>query len=213
MSVGVVLVDPIPLFREGLAATVTETNDLDWLGASCTAQEALRLQQRRRPQVMLIDSVLDPRGYVTKMLTHTDPGLAVLVLVRAPHWTAEYVRQALASGAEGLVSRSAPPERLIDAIRRTYADRRYLDPALAALTSRRTTKNRFHDENPLSRRELQVLRWLADGLDAHTIARTMAVSTEAVEDHITHLLRKLHARGPAHAVGTAYRVGLLAPQR
>jgi DNA-binding NarL/FixJ family response regulator len=86
---GVALVDPIPLFREGLSALVRRTPGLHWLGATGHLHTAVRLHDRLRPAMLLVDSVLGPQGHLASLLTGNDPELLVISLVREPHRTAE----------------------------------------------------------------------------------------------------------------------------
>src|SRR5207253_2149374 len=83
-----------------------------------------------RPDVMVIDSGLDPRAHLCHMLAGEE-NLSLLVLVQEAHRNTQYLAAALAAGVQGLVLRTAEPGQLTDAIRAVYEDRRYLDPKLA----------------------------------------------------------------------------------
>ena len=112
------------------------------------------------------------------------------------------------AGVHGLVEHSSPPDRIMDAIRRSRAEGHYVDPSLNGLAPgvSGTPAGR-----PLSRREDEVLRLIADGLSNQDIADALVVSVETVRTHIKSLLRKLSARDRAHAVAVGFRLGLLAP--
>lgn len=210
-GLGVVLVDQIPLFRDGLSALVTHTPGLRWLGATQNVHAAVVMTERLSPDVLVLDSVLDPRGHLTRMLTSSSSGLTVLNLVREPCRTAQYVAETFAAGAHGMVLRSADPVQLVDAIRRSYVERRYLDGALTTL-ARGIGGRAAGARQPLSRREYQVLQLIADGLENQSIAKALFVSVETVRTHVKSILRKLHARDRAHAVAIAFRLGVLVPQ-
>ena len=113
-----------------------------------------------------------------------------------------------ANGAHGLVPHSAPPERIMAAIRRSRTDGQHLDPALADLVTGGLASMSVAGR-PLSRREDEVLRLIADGYSNQGIATALVVSIETVRTHIKSLLRKLSARDRAHAVSLGYRAGLL----
>jgi DNA-binding NarL/FixJ family response regulator len=213
-AVAVALVDGLPLYRDGVSALVHRTPGMRWVGAVDRANAALQLCERYRPNVVMIDSMLDPRGQLGHLLTAADQEVALLSLVGEPHRSSRFVATALAAGVHGLVLRSAEPAQLAEAIRAVHGERRYLDPALAPiLTAPRSKFARTVSpvQQPLSRREYQVLRLIADGLENQAIAKLLYVSVETVRTHVKSILRKLSARDRTHAVAVAFRSGVLTP--
>ena len=211
-GIRIALVDSIPLFREGLSALALRTRGLRWTGAVNSPHTALQLCARLRPQVVLVDSGLDPRNHLCHMLTGSDPDLAVLTLVREQHRTARYVAGAITAGAHGVVLRTIEPPQLVLAIHRVHIERRYVDPGLAtSVLGAKGGHNGSASPNqpPLSRRESQVLQLIADGLENQAIANTLLVSVETIRTHVKSILRKLTARDRTHAVAIAFRSGLL----
>ncbi|MFI9811026.1 response regulator transcription factor [Saccharothrix variisporea] len=206
---GIALVDPIPLFREGLSAVVRRTPGLRWLGSTGHLHTAVRLQEQLRPDVLLVDSVLDPQGHLATLLTANDPQLVVISLVREPHRTAKFVRGALAAGVRGLVPRGGEVGEVLQAIVRGYQERMYVDPTLAPLAAGFTPTAEAGSRRALSRREYEVLQLIADGLENQAVANELYVSVETVRTHVKNILRKLRARDRTHAVSLAYQAGLL----
>lgn len=206
---GIALVDPIPLFREGLSAVVRRTPGLNWLGSTGHLHTAVRLQERLRPDVLLVDSVLDPQGHLATLLVGNDPQLVVISLVREPHRTAKYVRGALAAGVRGLVPRGGEVGEVLQAIVRGHQERMYVDPTLAPLAAGFTPTAEAGSRRALSRREYEVLQLIADGLENQAVANELYVSVETVRTHVKNILRKLRARDRTHAVSLAYQAGLL----
>jgi DNA-binding NarL/FixJ family response regulator len=211
-GLGVLLIDQIPLFCDAVATLLSHSGGLRWLGATLNVQSAVATAERLHPEIVVIDSILDPRGNLGRMLMGACPGLAVLALVRETDRTPAYLAELLGSGAHGVLLRSTEPAQLVEAIRRTHAERRYFDPALSTLT-RTTAGNRAPGaRQPLSRREHQVLALISDGLENQAIATALFVSVETVRTHVKSILRKLHARDRAHAIAIAFHLGVLAPQ-
>ncbi|NUS63604.1 MAG: response regulator transcription factor [Saccharothrix sp.] len=206
---GVALVDPVPLFREGLAAVVRRTPAMHWLGSTGHLHTAVRLHERLRPDVLLVDSVLDPQGHLATLLTGNDASLVVVSLVREPHRTAKFVRSALAAGVRGMVPREGGIGDVLQAIARAHADRTYLDPTLAPLAAGFTPTSEAGTRRSLSRREYEVLQLIADGMENQAVANELYVSVETVRTHVKNILRKLRARDRTHAVSLAYQAGLL----
>ncbi|ONI82264.1 DNA-binding response regulator [Saccharothrix sp. ALI-22-I] len=206
---GVALVDPVPLFREGLAAVVRRTPAMHWLGSTGHLHTAVRMHERLRPDVLLVDSVLDPQGHLATLLTGNDPALVVISLVREPHRTAKYVRSALSAGVRGMVPRAGEIGEVLQAIARGHAERTYLDPTLAPLAAGFTPTADAGTRRSLSRREYEVLQLIADGLENQAVANELYVSVETVRTHVKNILRKLRAKDRTHAVSLAYQAGLL----
>jgi DNA-binding NarL/FixJ family response regulator len=205
----VAMVDGLPLFRDGLTALVQRTPGLRMVGAAERANTALRLCERFRPDVLVIDSGIDPRNHLSSMLLGGDPALALLVLITEQHRSIRYLAGALAVGVQGVILRSAEPAQLVDAIRAVHADRRYVDPALTSVLAAPRGRPAGLAAAPLSRREYQVLQLIADGLENQAIAKILFVSVETVRTHVKSILRKLAARDRTHAIAVAFRSGLL----
>lgn len=196
---GVALIDPVPLYREGLSALIRRTPGLRWLGSTGDLHAAVRLHERLRPDVLLIDSVLDPVGHLARLLVERAPDLLIIGLVRDAHSHANYVTSVLEAGVRGVVPRSAQPEQIVRVIGETCRSRGYVHPDLRPSKERPT----------LTRREYEVLTLIADGLENQQVADELIVSVETVRTHVKGILRKLSARDRTHAVSLAYRSGLL----
>jgi len=208
IPLAVAVVDQMPLFREGLSVRVLRDPGMRLVGVTGRPDAGVLLRARLAVDVLVLDAVLDPRGYLARRVIAANAGLTVVVLVREPYRTTRFVAAMRTAGVHGLVEHSSPPDRIMDAIRRSRAEGRYVDPSLTGLTSDATATAATR---PLSRREVEVLRLIADGLANQAIADVLAVSVETVRTHIKSLLRKLSARDRAHAVAVGFRVGLLAP--
>lgn len=209
-NLGVALVDQVPLFRDGLQALLANTPSIRLVGATQNMHAAAALCERFRPDVVLVDVVLDPRGHLARLLISANPTLAVISLVREPYRSAYYVSEALAGGIHGLLLRAADPSQFVEAIRRTHSERRYLDPSLSVVATGVAASTKLPGRQSLSRREYQVLQLIAEGLENQAIGKTLFVSVETVRTHVKSILRKLHARDRAHAVALAFRTGVLA---
>ncbi|GAA4538241.1 response regulator transcription factor [Amycolatopsis samaneae] len=219
-SLGVAAVDPVPLLREGLAAMVHRTQGLHWAGMAASHHAAMQLCEQVRPDVVVLDSALDPHCHLTRLLSTGDPALVIVTLIRDANRTQQYLATAIAAGAHAIVPRSIDPRRLAEAVRRAHSDRRYIDPSLAALTARPkrqpAPRAALPDDTappraamPLSRREYQVLQLVAEGLENSAIAKLLFLSVETVRTHVKSILRKLSARDRTHAVTIAFRSGIL----
>jgi DNA-binding NarL/FixJ family response regulator len=208
VAVGVALIDGVPLVREGLSALVHRTPGLRWIGAAENPSVGVRMCERLRPDVVVMDATLDPRGQLGR---HLSGSHAVVLMVDDPHLTTHYVTSAISGGVRGVIRRTAQPGQLVQAIHAVHGDGRYMDTTLAATISTPLTRPRRPSGTyqPLSQREHEVLRLIADGLENQAIANLLFVSVETVRTHVKSILRKLASRDRTHAVAVAFRSGVL----
>jgi DNA-binding NarL/FixJ family response regulator len=208
-TIGVALIDGTPLVREGLSALINRTAGVRFLGSAEAATAGLRLCQRLRPDVVLVDAAIDPRGQLAHILSTGGTGGAgstrVVLLIDDARRTPQYVGGALAAGVAGVLRRAAQPADLVRAIQAAHSEGRYVDPALAPMLAAPATRPQSQPRQPLSRRELQVLELIADGLENQAIADLLYVSVETVRTHVKSILRKLSSRDRTHAVAVAFR--------
>ena len=208
VGVGVALIDGVPLVREGLSALVHRAPGLRWIGAAENPSVGLRMCERLRPDVVVMDATLDPRGQLGR---HLSTGFAVVLMVDDPHLTTHYVTNAISGGVRGVIRRNAQPGQLVQAIHAVHNDGRYMDTTLAATITTPVARPRRPGGTyqPLSQREHEVLRLIADGLENQAIANLLFVSVETVRTHVKSILRKLASRDRTHAVAVAFRSGVL----
>jgi DNA-binding NarL/FixJ family response regulator len=207
-TIGVALVDGVPLVREGLSALVHRTPGLRWVGAAENPATGLRLCERMKPDVVVVDAALDPRGQLTRILSSSH---GVVLLLDDPHLSAQYVTHALNGGVRGVIRRTAQPGQLVQAIQAVHNDGRFMDSAVADSLATPIVRPRRPGglHQPLSQREHEVLRLIADGLENQAIADVLFVSVETIRTHVKSILRKLSSRDRTHAVAIAFRSGVL----
>jgi DNA-binding NarL/FixJ family response regulator len=208
-QVSVALIDGVPLVREGLSALVQRTPGLRWLGGADSPSVGMRLCERLRPDVVVMDAALDPRGQLGRLLSGHH---GVILMVDGPLLTTQYVANAITGGVRGVIRRNAQPTQLVQAIQAVHSDGRYMDATLAANLSAPVARPRAVANGlrqPLSQREHEVLRLIADGLENQAIANVLFVSVETVRTHVKSILRKLSSRDRTHAVAVAFRSGVL----
>lgn len=210
------IVDPVPLYRDGLAALLERTPWTRLVAQSASGQGALMMAEQLSPDVVVIDSSLVSNGQLIQALSVGTSPSRVVVTVREDERSSRNVAGYMAAGAHAAVLRTAAQECVLDAIRHAHRAHRYLDPTLTSAVT--ASKGKLESvkagkdasgTSPLSRREFQVMQLIAEGLENAAIAKVLFLSVETVRTHVKSILRKLSARDRTHAVTIAFRSGLL----
>lgn len=210
----ILLVDDQALFREGLRTLLAVQPDFEIVGEAANGQEAVQLAARLHPTVVLMDlhmPVLDGVA-ATRQLCKTQPGCKVIVLTTFDD--DEYVFEGLRAGAIGYLLKDTPSEKLIEAIRAAQRGESFLQPSIAAKVVAefaRLSKPVASQPliEPLSERELDVLRLLATGASNKEIAAQLFIAEGTVKNHITNILGKLGVSDRVQAALKARDLGLI----
>ncbi len=212
----VLVCDDQVLVRTGLVTIIDAQPDLEVAGECGDGQAAVDLAGRLSPDVVVMDvrmPVLDGIA-ATRLLAGADVPRPVKVLVVTTFNLDEYVYEALRAGASGFLLKDTPPAQLLHGIRTVATGAALLDPEVTRqlvgryATRIRPTKGDPRDV-PLTPRELEVLRLIADGLSNSEIAATLVISQETVKTFVSRMLAKLGLRDRVQAVVYAYRHGLV----
>ena len=214
--VRVLLVDDQALFREALATLLDVRDDIEVVGEAADGDEALRRAAALSPDVVLMDlrmPVLDGVA-ATRRLRVERPEVRVIALTTFDD--DEEVFAALRAGAVGYLLKDVSSERLVEAIGAASRGESVLQPSVAAKVIARFAQ--LPDEAaprpqplvvPLSDRELEIVRLLADGRSNREIATALFLAEGTVKNHVTNVLAKLGARDRTQAVLRARALGLI----
>ncbi|WP_327379898.1 response regulator transcription factor [Streptomyces sp. NBC_01212] len=212
----VLICDDQVLIRTGLATIIDAQPDLEVAGECGDGRTGVDLATKVRPDVVVMDirmPVLDGIA-ATRLLAGAGVPHPVKVLVVTTFNLDEYVYEALRAGASGFLLKDAPPDRLLHGIRTVAAGAALLDPDVTRqLVGRYAARIRPTEDKsadiPLTPRELEVLRLIADGLSNNEIAASLVISRETVKTFVSRILTKLGLRDRVQAVVYAYRQGLV----
>lgn len=204
----IVVVDDHPIVRQGLSAALEDEPDFQVVGAAGSAEEALALIGRLRPDLVLLDLELPGMSGVEAIAPLTEASPQTGVLVFTAYDTDEHVLGAIKAGAKGYLLKGAAVAEIADAIRAVASGGSALAPRVAAklVAEVRAPRRAAGD---LTNREREVLRLIAEGLPGKQIARALRISERTVKFHTASLLRKLGADNRAQAVALAVQRGLL----
>jgi DNA-binding NarL/FixJ family response regulator len=215
--VRVLLVDDQALFREALGTLLGVRPEIQVVGEAANGAEALDRSADLAPDVVLMDlhmPVLDGVG-ATRRLRVEQPEVRVLALTTFDD--DEDVFSALRAGAVGYLLKDVPSDRLVEAILAAARGESVLQPSVAAKVVARfaqlpevgTGAARQPLVVPLSDRELEVLRLLADGGSNREIAGTLFLAEGTVKNHVSNVLAKLGARDRTQAALRGRALGLI----
>jgi DNA-binding NarL/FixJ family response regulator len=204
----VLVVDDHPVVRQGLVAVLEDEPDFEVVGSAGSAEEALTLAGRLRPDVALLDLELPAMDGVEAIAGFGAASPDTRIIVFTAYDTDERVFGAIRAGAKGYLLKGATAEEIARAVRVVQGGGSYLEPRVAAkLVSEVRTPRR--PTGQLSERERAVLRLVAEGLPNKQIARSLSITERTVKFHLASVFNKLGADNRAQAVAVASQRGLL----
>ncbi|GAB2734207.1 response regulator transcription factor [Salinifilum aidingensis] len=205
-SIRLLIADDHPVVRAGLRAVLEAESDFLVAAEADTAERAAELAGRG-----IVDVVLMDLQFGTGM-HGADATAAIVALAEAPrvlvlttYDTDADVLAAIEAGATGYLLKDAPPEELAAAVRAAAAGRSALAPTVAD----RLVHRMRQPDTSLSRRELDVLQLLAEGLSNAEISRRLYLSQATVKTHLVHIYGKLGVESRTAALATARARGLI----
>jgi len=207
MSIRLVVIDGHTLIRYGMRCLVERHEDIEVLGESPTAAGAAQLVTELQPDVVTVDVALPDANGLALARELRDGFASLGIVVLTSYGEDDVLFRALETGVSAFVSKTAPIEEILSAIRHAaVAASSFTAAGLAgALARRRDASERL----ALSPREREVLRLLQDGLSIPAIARTMYVSQSTAKTYVARLYEKLGASSRAQALMTALQLGLI----
>jgi|CXWL01.1.fsa_nt_gi DNA-binding NarL/FixJ family response regulator len=199
----VVLVDDHRVVREGFAALIALEQDLVVVGQAGSCVQARELVADLKPDLVLLDVVLADGDGIACIRDFTRGPTPSAVLMLSSFASEENVFRALQCGALGYVLKTTDADEVLTAIRAVAHGSRWLSSELAATLSRRDGKS------PLSDREREVLRMVANGLSNEALALALNITVSTAKTHIYRIMQKLGAKNRTDAVAKARSTGIV----
>jgi DNA-binding NarL/FixJ family response regulator len=206
----VLIADDHPLLRQGLRALL-EKEGLEVVGVAADGHEAVALAAQLHPDVAVLDIGMPGLNGLDAAREIQRQRLARATVLLTMHTEDHYVLEALRAGARGYVLKSQAPQAVVDAIRQAFRGGVYLSPGISRILVDAYVSGREPGDEPLSRRERQVLQLVAEGKTTKEIAQILDVSVKTADSHRGRLMKKLDIHETAGLVRYAIRRGMILP--
>jgi DNA-binding NarL/FixJ family response regulator len=211
-KIKVLLAEDHVMVREGTREFVQREPDMEVVGEAGDGEEAVKLAKELKPDVVVMDISMPKLNGVeaTKQIKALNPSIAVLILTAYDY--DQYIFALLEAGAAGYLLKGVKVHELIDAIRAVYAGESVLHPVVARRVVDRLVAPGRRDTpavEPLSEREMEVLRLAATGVSNKDIAQQLFLSPRTVQVHLGNIFSKLGVASRTEAVLFALRKGWL----
>jgi len=204
----ILVVDDHPIVRAGLRRLLSSEPNIE-IREATDSKQALSLYREQRPMLVILDLNLPGLGGLGLLgrLKAADPDVRILVL--SMHDDETHVTRALQAGAMGYVTKTAPPDELLEAIRLIASGRTYIEREIAEALVFTSLRSSSHPLKELSSRDLEILRLLAQGRTLPQVADTLGIGYKTAANNCSRIKARLGAASTADLIRFAIRSGLV----
>jgi DNA-binding NarL/FixJ family response regulator len=205
----ILLCDDHPIVRDGLAAVLSTQPDFEIVGQAATGTEVVHQAAQLNPDVVLLDLEMPELDGVEALRQIRATRSSARVIVFTAFDSDERIVAAVKAGAQGYLLKGAPREELFKAIRVVSAGGSLLQPVVASKLLDHVRARTATDFEPLTGREMEVLRLLAQGKSNKEIAAKLVITERTAKFHVSSIMGKLGAANRTEAVTLAAGQGLV----
>jgi two-component system, NarL family, invasion response regulator UvrY len=210
-TIRILIVDDHAIVREGYRSLLAKHDRLTIVGEASDAASAYRCYKETRPDVVIMDISMPGRGGIDAIEHIREFDAQARVLVFTMHSGAAYALQAFRAGAKGYVTKSSPPDVLVDAVKAVAEGRIAICPEIGqALALGRVQQERSQLED-LSPREFEILRMILDARTTDEIAAAFHVSRKTVANYHYNIKSKLGVTSDIELLYYGLRQGIIGP--
>jgi len=199
----ILIVDDHPVVCSGLTSMLSAQIGIEVIGSASSGEEALKIVQRDRPDIMLLDLRMPGMDGIGVLNELRKMEYSPRVVVLTSFEKEEDIYRAIRAGAQGYLLKDTTESEMVAAISVVNSGKRYIPRHIAARLADRLMRS------DLTARELQTLELLAQGSTNKQIAGVLGISDNTVRNHVNNIMEKLQVTDRTEAVATALRSGVL----
>jgi len=207
----VLLVDDHRLIRKAISTMLSYEEVIDTVWEASNSKECFQLMELENPDVVLMDISLDNEDgiSITRQLLQQQPDLKVIIL--SMHLEENYIKQSVKAGAKGYILKNSPHEDLVKAVKEVANGGQYFAQEVSKimaqnyLEAEKNTDSRYHKDEVLTKRELEIVKLVAEGLNNQKIADLLCISHRTVDTHRTNIMQKVKVKNVAELVRYAIK--------
>jgi NarL family two-component system response regulator LiaR len=206
----ILIADDHAIVREGQRALIETEPGMELVGEAADGAEAVEMARTLQPDVILLDLLMPRKGGVEAIQEIRAENADARILVLTSFAEDEKVYAAIKAGALGYLLKDASPQEILAGIREVHRGEPSLPPVMAhkLMSELQRASNLPPTEDPLTERELEILKLVAQGLPNLEIAERLVISERTVRTHVSNILSKLHLANRTQAALYALREGL-----
>lgn len=211
MSIQVMLVDDHKMLREGIKSLLAFDSDINVSSEASSSEECLENIMDNKPDVVLLDINLPGLSGIQALKEIKRRSKTIKVLILTVHNEVEYLIESLDAKADGYILKDSSSDELISAIKTVYNNERYIQPDLIPALNARLIQNENDSDmiKDITRREMQMLGYIALGKTNSEIGHELNISDRTVKNHISNLFKKINVTDRTQAAVFAIRNNLI----
>ncbi len=216
-NIKILIVDDHEVVRDGLKNILISLNNVAIAGEAANGEDAISMYDSLKPDLVIMDISMPGMNGIeaTRIIKENDPSAKILILTM--HDNQEYLNQIIRSGAKGFVLKNTDKEELLDAVKTVAGGENFFSKDISKLiienyirSAKETDKNEGYKEVPLTKREIEILKYIAEGNSNQEIANKLYISYNTVDTHRKNIMHKLSIKNTAGLVRYAIEKGLIA---
>jgi DNA-binding NarL/FixJ family response regulator len=216
-NIKILIVDDHEVVRDGLKNILLSLNNTAIAGEAANGEDAISMYDSLKPDLVIMDISMPGMNGIeaTRIIKENDPNAKILILTM--HDNQEYLNQIIRSGAKGFVLKNTDKEELLDAVKTVAGGENFFSKDISKLiienyirSAKETDKNEGYKEVPLTKREIEILKYIAEGNSNQEIANKLYISYNTVDTHRKNIMHKLSIKNTAGLVRYAIEKGLIA---
>ncbi len=214
MQIKILIADNHALLREGLIALLERIDDFSVVASARTGNEAVTLAGVHAPDIVLMAMGISDKNSIEATRRIVQRQQSTRVIGMSMYADSENVLCMLNAGASGYIIKKSGIDEMENAIRAVFQGKSYLSPDIASIVIQDLKKRGNHENgiNVLTKREREILQFIAEGLSSRAIAIKLNLSFRTITSHRQNIMNKLDFHHVADLIKYAIRNGMISPE-